>query len=209
MVLGVLEASLAMTQKLTERQRVFVREYLKDLNATRAAKAAGYSDATATAQASRLLANVNIKRAVDAAKAKRAERSDITAERVVAELGHIAFSDITEIVTGGDGATLYVRDLATLPEHVRRCIAEVSEVQTAEGGGTLKVKLHSKVQALRMLMDHLGMDAPKKVENTGANGGPIEVTSVPASEDEVLAMLKAEAGKNPRLREELKKLGGG
>lgn len=44
-----------MARELTPRQKKFVEEYLKDGNGTAAAVAAGYSEKTAAAQASRLL----------------------------------------------------------------------------------------------------------------------------------------------------------
>ena len=45
---------LDRTQRLTNRQTRFVEEYLIDLNATAAAKRAGYSEKTAYAQGARL-----------------------------------------------------------------------------------------------------------------------------------------------------------
>ncbi|WP_198585325.1 terminase small subunit, partial [Escherichia coli] len=39
--------------KLTDKQELFAREYLKDLNGTQAAIRAGYSEKTANEQASR------------------------------------------------------------------------------------------------------------------------------------------------------------
>jgi len=49
------------TMALTEKQKAFADEYLIDLNGTQAAIRAGYSKKTANEQASRLLANVNVK----------------------------------------------------------------------------------------------------------------------------------------------------
>ena len=49
--------------KLTNRQKRFVEEYLIDLNARQAAIRAGYSPKTAQEQASRLLANVKVQTA--------------------------------------------------------------------------------------------------------------------------------------------------
>ena len=51
---------------MNDRQTVFVAEYLKDFNATRAAKAAGYSAKTARAIGSRLLTDVDIQEAIKA-----------------------------------------------------------------------------------------------------------------------------------------------
>ncbi len=71
---------------MTPKQERFVQEYLIDLNATQAAIRAGYSKKTANPQAARLLAKVSIKQAIDAALAKRTERTEITQEWVIEQL---------------------------------------------------------------------------------------------------------------------------
>lgn len=68
---------------LTPRQAAFVREYLIDLNATQAAIRAGYSEDTANQQGARLLTNVCVREAIDAGKAQRAAKVDLTAETVI------------------------------------------------------------------------------------------------------------------------------
>ncbi len=68
---------------LNEKQKQFVREYLIDLNATQAAIRAGHSEKTARLQGQRLLTNVDIAKAIDAAKNERAERTEITADYVL------------------------------------------------------------------------------------------------------------------------------
>ena len=77
---------------LTARRQRFVEEYLLDLNGSQAAIRAGYSEQTATMQASRLLTNANIARAIAATQAKVAQRLDCDVERVMAELASIAFN---------------------------------------------------------------------------------------------------------------------
>lgn len=47
-------------QGITEKQKKFVEEWLKDNNATQAAIRAGYSEKTATSQGARLLTNVKV-----------------------------------------------------------------------------------------------------------------------------------------------------
>lgn len=68
---------------LTDKQRLFVQEYLVDLNATQAAIRAGYSEATAYAQGSRLLKHVEIAAAIAAAQGARSERTEITQDYVL------------------------------------------------------------------------------------------------------------------------------
>lgn len=90
-----------MASDLTAKQAQFVAEYLIDLNATQAAIRAGYSAKTAYSQGQRLLTNVEVAASVAAAMAKRAERTEITADRVLQELAKIGFSDIRKAVKWG------------------------------------------------------------------------------------------------------------
>ncbi len=72
-----------MTRKLTRKQQVFVEEYLVDLNATQAAIRAGYSARTAEQQGPRLLGNVGVAAAIQAAMEARSERTGITQDYVL------------------------------------------------------------------------------------------------------------------------------
>ena len=75
---------------LTPKQAQFVQEYIIDLNATAAAKRAGYSEKTAKSQGQRLLTKVDVQRAVQAAKDRRAQKTGIDKEYVVTNLKGIA-----------------------------------------------------------------------------------------------------------------------
>jgi len=71
---------------LTPKQARFVEEYQVDLNATQAAVRSGYSAKTAKSQGQRLLTNVAIVAAVQAAQTEISERVEITVDEVVAGL---------------------------------------------------------------------------------------------------------------------------
>ncbi len=71
---------------MTPKQQRFVHEYLIDLNATQAATRAGYSKRTAGQQGERLLKNVEIAAAVQAAMDARSARTEITADYVLATI---------------------------------------------------------------------------------------------------------------------------
>ena len=58
---------------MTHKQQLFIREYLTDCNATRAAQAAGYSSRTAYSIGQRLLKNVEVSQAIGAAMSEREE----------------------------------------------------------------------------------------------------------------------------------------
>ena len=77
--------------KLTKKQQLFVEEYLIDLNATQAAIRAGYSPETATVIGCENLIKPNIKSEIDKALAIRSRRTGVNQDRVIQELGGIAF----------------------------------------------------------------------------------------------------------------------
>jgi len=77
---------LFFAMKLTPKQRRFVDEYQIDLNATQAAIRAGYSAKTAEQQGPRLLGNVGVAAAIQAAQTEIRERTEITVDEVVAGL---------------------------------------------------------------------------------------------------------------------------
>lgn len=75
---------------MTDKQNVFVQEYLKDLNATQAAIRAGYSAHTAYSIGQENLNKPEIKQAIDAAMSERQQRTAITADYVLHSLHEIA-----------------------------------------------------------------------------------------------------------------------
>ena len=139
-------------RKLSPKQEVFVQEYLKDLNATQAAIRAGYSEKTAYRIGSELLHKTSVREAVEKGRAKRAERTEITADRVVTELAKIAFADPRDLMEWGPNGVA-LKDCSTLTEEQAAGVAEVVE----GSGGALRLKKHDKVKALELLGKHIGM----------------------------------------------------
>lgn len=153
------EPALSQTNELNPKQKQFVAEYLIDLNGKQAAIRAGYSPKTAEAQASRLLSHVKVAEAVAKAKATRAQRNEITADRVLQEMARIAFSDMRRFTTWGpDGVKL--RDYEDLTDEEAAAVSEVSQTIT-EAGGSIKFKLHDKRAALVDLGKHIGLFTEK------------------------------------------------
>ncbi|WP_051983782.1 terminase small subunit [Burkholderia pyrrocinia] len=152
-------------KKLTAKQQRFVDEYLVDLNASAAARRAGYSERTANEQGARLLAKVSVQEAVRAAMSDRRERTHITQDRVLRELARIAFFDIRRLYNA-DG-TLKRPD--QLDDEAAAGLAGVDVVEqmtySADGDGELtatptltkKAKVFDKTAALTLAMRHLGM----------------------------------------------------
>src|SRR3954451_14829156 len=163
---------------LNDRQARFVAEYLVDLNATQAAIRAGYSAATASEPASRLLANVKVAAAIAEAQAARSRRTEMTADRVVLELARVAFGDPRRVMSWGPGG-VKLRPSAELAEEEAAIVAEVGETTTKEGG-TLRLKTVDKLGALRLLGQHLGMFGERADAGTVAGApepGPLETVA--------------------------------
>jgi phage terminase small subunit len=166
---------------MTPKQQRFVAEYLIDLNATQAAIRAGYSKNRADAMGHENLGKPEIAKAVQDAMQARSQRTGITQDRVLEELGKIAFSDIRKAIKWGSsipvtneetGETTLTHGIALLASDqidgdMAAAIAEVSESKQG-----LKVKLHDKRAALVDVGRHLGM-FKDKVEITGKDGAPL------------------------------------
>lgn len=82
--------------KLNAKQKLFVKEYLIDKNASRAARAAGYSEKSSASIGEENLRKPDIAAAVDKGLAKLAQKADISAERVTKELAEIAFIEMNK-----------------------------------------------------------------------------------------------------------------
>lgn len=101
---------------LTPKQTCFVAEYLIDLNATQAAIRAGYSERTARQQGDRLLTNVDIALAVQAAMDARSERTEITADYVLESITGI----IEKCKSGDDfNPTAVLKGAELLGKHLK------------------------------------------------------------------------------------------
>lgn len=154
---------------MTARQEAFVQEYLIDLNATQAAIRAGYSPKGAEVLASNLLRNAKVADAIKEAQVKRAERTEITADRVLREYARIAFYNPGRILRVDENGLPQI-DMSNANEEDWRVVAEVAnettQVMLGEDQGIrkvtkAKVKHHCKLQALNALAKHLGMMTDK------------------------------------------------
>jgi len=160
---------MAKKNKLTPKRQRFVNEYLKDLNATQAAIRAGYSEKTAHVQGPRLLGNVSIKAAVDAAIARRNKRLEVSQDKVIRELAKIALADIKHYLSYRTEKTQVGVDEEGNPVFDYRPVIELVPSENVDGTviqevslsakGVFSFKLQDKLKALEFLGRHLGMFA--------------------------------------------------
>ena len=158
---------------LNDKQRLFVAEFLKDLNATQAALRAGYSEKTAYSQGQRLLKHAEIAAALSEAAAARAERTQIDADWVLKRLADEADADIADLYDEA-GALKPVKDW---PEIWRKGLVAGVEVaeefETVDGkkervGVVRKVKLSDRIKRIELIGKHVSVQAFKDtVEHKG------------------------------------------
>jgi phage terminase small subunit len=150
---------------LTPKQERFVEEYLRDLNATKAAIRAGYAPRAAQEQSSRLLSNAMVADAVARAKAERAARAGIDADRVLEEIKALALANLSDFASWGPGRF----ELHESGEVDTRAVQAVTikEVTISNDHGEITkveqgIKLHDKLGALEKLCRHLGIAVDRK-----------------------------------------------
>lgn len=69
----------------------FIDEYMKDFNGTRAAKAAGYAEASAHVTASQLLKDPKVSSCIESRKAARSQRLELSVDEIVEEMKQLGF----------------------------------------------------------------------------------------------------------------------
>lgn len=77
------------TPELTDKQKMFCKEYLIDLNATQACIRAGYSEKTANRIGTENLSKPVIKNEIDRLKAIREKKIELTAEKVLKDIERV------------------------------------------------------------------------------------------------------------------------
>jgi phage terminase small subunit len=160
----------ARERALTPKQRLFVAEYLVDFSAKDAAIRAGYGERSAHAHGWYLTKLPHVSAAIDRAIEVRAERTRITAHRVLLELARIAFADIGRIIDWS-GNALTVKPPGMLSADDRAAISEIAIV-VGKKGLAARVTLHDKERALEALCRHLGLFGHMGQFNAGTIESP-------------------------------------
>ncbi|CAA2108957.1 hypothetical protein MBUL_04450 (plasmid) [Methylobacterium bullatum] len=165
---------------LTDKQDRFVSEYLVDLNATQAAKRAGYSARTAAAIGAENLGKPEIQAAIAEAQARTRARLEITREQIAAEYAKLGFSNMADYMrVGEDGDP--VLNFADLTRDQAAALAEVTVEDFKDGRGEdardvrrVRFKLSDKRASLDSLSRLLGFEKIRH-EHTGKDDAPLRL----------------------------------
>ena len=123
-----------------------------DLNATAAARRAGYSDKRASEIGYQLLQKTTVRAAIQKRQAKLQSKLEITQETVLQELAAIAFANGADFAQVTEGGFVQVVPTKRLAKEKLPAIAAIKENQYG-----VEIKMHDKVRALELLGKHLGV----------------------------------------------------
>lgn len=190
---------------LNDKHQRFVHEYLIDLNGAQAAIRAGYSEARSRQTASELLARDDVSEALAAQRLKLAERTGIAAERVLNELGLLAFSNALDYLRVGDDGQPYT-DFSGLTRAQAAALTEVTVETRTEYGETpdyekdgkrkgtpvrkVRFKLADKRGPLVDLGKHLGLFKGDG-EDPGKPAHPAQLSTIEAARRVGFLLAKA------------------
>lgn len=145
----------------TSQDHVFTWEYLRTLNQTLAARAAGSSEASAATQGCHYMKKPHIKQYIKDVFAKQAQNAVLDARRVLKEIERLALVDPVGAFNTSGG----LLDIHLMGEDVRRCISSIDVEELWQGKGddreqigvVKKIRFWSKTDGLQMLAKYLRM----------------------------------------------------
>ncbi len=156
-------------KKLTDKQELFCREYIIDLNAAQASLRAGYSEKTAGVIGAENLSKPMIQARIAELMANRAESISIDAKYVLNRLVQIDQMDIADILNDD----LSIKPLKDWPKSWRTTLSGLDLHSLASGENDIsiikKIKWPDKVKNLELLGRHVNVRAfEKEQDNTDA-----------------------------------------
>lgn len=151
---------MKLDQKLTPKQARFVEEYLKDLNATQAAKRAGYSAKTSGWIGQQLLAKTHIAKCIADRVQARSDRTQVDLDGVLVRLAAMVDADMADLY-GPEGELLPAQKW---PDVWRKGLVSGLDVVEEKRGDEVvavvrKVRLADRVKVLELLGRHVNVGA--------------------------------------------------
>lgn len=99
-----------------------------------------------------MMANDGISDYIEKLRSQQSKRTEVTADKVIAELAAIAFADRTELAKVDKNGSVRFTPTDSLPDDVKKIISGIKE-----GKFGTEVSSYDKVKALELLGKHLGL----------------------------------------------------
>lgn len=159
---------------LTAQQRLFCVEYILDFKAREAAIRSGYSEASASSQASRLLADERVQAEIARLMEERTLRASVNADWVLARLYQNVTADMSDLFN----VDQTLKEVHRWPDQWRQGLVagvKVTEVNGDPGARVTEVKMADRTKLLEMLGKHVGVQAFRdKLSVENPDGTPLQ-----------------------------------
>lgn len=166
---------------MLEKHKRFAEEYIKDFNASAAARRAGYSKRSSRERGHALLNHSDVQGYLGKLINDIQERNELEVDDLVQELKKMAFADMGDFFDE-EGQILPIHDI---PKEARAALEIYQDDFTPLKYGSKvnrKVKLNSKLDAIEKLMRYLGA-----YEKDNRQKSELDITN--RSTDELMAEL--------------------
>ena len=170
--------------ELTEKQKIFCREYIYDWNGTRAYKVAYpgvKNDLVAAVNANRLLRKANISEYIEFIQKDLAKLSGISRLKVINEFRKIGFSSIAnlhntwierkEFEQLTDEQREAIQEIETKVVKQKNIIASIPDCPVFDDVEYVKIRLFDKNKALENINKMLGYNEAEKIRLDGSIEG--------------------------------------
>lgn len=186
---------------LTEKQKIFCKEYVVDWNGSRAARKAGYSEDTANVIAYENLTKPYIKAYLAYLKEDIEETVGISKIMILNELKKLAFSSIGNL--HNDWITR--KEFSELTDDQKSCIQVIDTKVLQKNIGTtqepeivdveyINIKLFDKPKSIEIINKMMGYDAPSKIDLSNPDGSLTQLPPVVLNiSDDILNNLNQKA----------------
>lgn len=170
-------------KELHEKKKRFCEEYVKDFNAARAYRDAGYAAKDARINASLLLNKPEVQEYLSGLIGDIRQRNDMEVDAIVQELKKIAFADMADYWSEDNRP----RPVHDIPKDARMALDTYQDDSIPTKSGTRKyrkIKLNSKLDAIEKLMRYFGA-----YEKDNKQKSELDLTT--RSTDDLMAELAA------------------
>lgn len=187
-------------RELNPRRTLFVKHYAKTRNATKAAKAAGYSEKTSYSTGHELLKNPEVSEEINRELKRQTHKFDLSADEVLEEIRALAFVNLRGAFAE-DGSLLPLQEM---PENVSKALQSVETDEMFAGRGayrvkigrTRKVKIADKIRALELLAKHFKLLSDTAPKDSSPETAPQVVLTLPSNGSEISVSVQVQQPPN-------------
>lgn len=149
---------------LTDKQKIFVREYMVDLNAVQAAVRAGYSEKCVRNNTWRLMKTPAVAKEIERLMAEKMQKIEMSEDEILKELTSIARANAADFATvesqevldkAGNPCAVCMVEIKPTSRIAKDKLRALAGIKQSTHG--VELKLYDKMRAIELLMRFRGM----------------------------------------------------